>query len=354
MNCIEKMDEIKRIYDQLQDEESREIFLHRLEYILTGDADSFCHWFLDRHEKLYCPELDKFQKDYPFFKGYILFGAGLEGKITKRILEACGMEVIAWCDNDTTLWGREIDGIPVIVPTELLTNYLDYVILITVKSDVLEVYKQLLGMEIDRRRIFISQDGRILAFCGKQYFDFFEAEKGEKEIFVDGGSYNLNTSLEFIDWSKNDYKKIYVFEPDLYCFNKCSRKSEELLIKNIELVNCGLWNQSDELAFIGGGRGNSSINEAGNQKIELISLDEALIDEEVTFIKLDIEGSELEAIKGAKEIIRKFRPKIAVCLYHKPEDLWEIPRYILELVPDYKLYIRHYTTYLYETVLYAF
>ena len=75
--------------------------------------------------------------------------------------------------------------------------------------------------------------------------------------------------------------------------------------------------------------------------------------ERVTFIKFDIEGAELEALKGAKGIISSYRPKLAICLYHKKEDYWQIPYYVKELVPEYKLYIRHYSNYSSETVLYA-
>ncbi len=87
--------------------------------------------------------------------------------------------------------------------------------------------------------------------------------------------------------------------------------------------------------------------------IEVTSIDKVLQGKEATFIKMDIEGSELAALQGAKETIQKYRPKLAISLYHKPEDMLEIPNYILNIVPDYKLYLRHYATNLWETVLYA-
>ena len=70
-------------------------------------------------------------------------------------------------------------------------------------------------------------------------------------------------------------------------------------------------------------------------------------------IKLDIEGAELEALKGARETILRHKPKLAICIYNKPEDMIDIPLYIKELVPEYKLYVRHYTNTNDETVLYA-
>lgn len=73
----------------------------------------------------------------------------------------------------------------------------------------------------------------------------------------------------------------------------------------------------------------------------------------MTFIKMDIEGAELEALHGCRDTIIKYRPKLAICVYHKPEDIIEIPSYIHEIVPEYKLYLRHHSKDLSETVLYA-
>lgn len=68
---------------------------------------------------------------------------------------------------------------------------------------------------------------------------------------------------------------------------------------------------------------------------------------------MDIEGSEMEALKGAENTIGKYKPRLAICVYHKPEDIIEIPLKILELNPEYKLYLRHYSYIHTETVLYA-
>ena len=77
-------------------------------------------------------------------------------------------------------------------------------------------------------------------------------------------------------------------------------------------------------------------------------------EERVTFIKMDIEGAELESLKGAgRIIIREQKPKLAICVYHKKEDIFDIPEYILSLNPKYKLYLRHYTLGEWDTVLYA-
>ena len=79
-----------------------------------------------------------------------------------------------------------------------------------------------------------------------------------------------------------------------------------------------------------------------------------IVDQEgVTFIKMDIQGSELAALHGAENTIRKSKPKLAICIYHKPEDLITIPQYIYSVMPDYKLYLRNHQFISKETVLYA-
>ena len=86
---------------------------------------------------------------------------------------------------------------------------------------------------------------------------------------------------------------------------------------------------------------------------EVVTLDSFFGSEKVDFIKMDIEGVELEAIEGAYQIIKQQSPTLAVCLYHKPEDIWEIPLRIKDIQPEYNIYIRHHTDLLNETVCYA-
>jgi len=78
-----------------------------------------------------------------------------------------------------------------------------------------------------------------------------------------------------------------------------------------------------------------------------------LKDENITFIKMDIEGAELNALKGAANIIARLRPKLAISVYHRPNHMIDIPLYLKSLIPDYKLYLRHYSIYPQETILYA-
>ena len=98
----------------------------------------------------------------------------------------------------------------------------------------------------------------------------------------------------------------------------------------------------------------SSICEDGDIVIEVNAIDE-MVDRPVTFIKMDIEGSEYDAIVGASRIIKENIPTLAICVYHKREDLIEIPKLIMSITGEdaYNFYIRHHQTNLTELVLYA-
>lgn len=116
----------------------------------------------------------------------------------------------------------------------------------------------------------------------------------------------------------------------------------------------GLWDCRKQAVFASGAKGASRIADMGNSTIQVDRLDAMLPESEpVTFIKMDLEGAELHALGGAKQTIQRYRPKLAVSIYHKPEDIWEIPGIILKLNPDYRLYLRHYSIAAAETVVYA-
>jgi FkbM family methyltransferase len=136
-------------------------------------------------------------------------------------------------------------------------------------------------------------------------------------------------------------------------FDVCRKNAEG--IRNVEMIQTGLWSRKDKLYFNSMDTNPSAarIVNNGAESIDVVSIDEFLDGKKATLIKMDIEGAELEALKGAQKTIEKFRPKLAVCLYHKPEDILKIPHYILGLIPDYKLYIRHYSSTENENVLFA-
>jgi hypothetical protein len=121
--------------------------------------------------------------------------------------------------------------------------------------------------------------------------------------------------------------------------------------ERVKLFNYGLWDeqttaryQIDDTA--------SSLG-AGDMTAQCIPLDKIIGDGNVTFLKMDIEGAEMRALYGAEQCIKRCKPQLAICLYHKSGDIYEITSLIHKWLPDHKLYIRHHSTTFVETVLYA-
>ena len=116
----------------------------------------------------------------------------------------------------------------------------------------------------------------------------------------------------------------------------------------------GLSSHTGEAAFNSEGTSSSQISQSGDTTIQLVTLDEIVGDTLVSFIKMDIEGSELSALQGAARTIQRDRPLCAISAYHRPGDIIVLMQYLKSLVPEYKFAVRHYSNVDAETVLYAF
>ena len=120
-----------------------------------------------------------------------------------------------------------------------------------------------------------------------------------------------------------------------------------------KIIPKGCWNHEIKLHFSMQRNGNSVMDSTGEEIVEVTTIDKVLKRKKATFIKMDIEGAELNELYGAKDAIQEYKPKMAICIYHKLEDIWEIPSIILQYYSGYKLYIRHYSLTASETVLNA-
>lgn len=345
--CV--LEKINRIYTLLSDENSKSVFRAKVDLMIDKDESRFLEWFLKENQEIRCEELDRYEKGMS--KNYILFGAGVEGRNAKKILEVSHRKVFAWCDNNRKMWGECIDGIQVLPPGELICSHKDLSVIITARKYIFQIYQQLIMMGFPRDHIIIPENGFVTGNAGVQYFDLFGPR--ENEVFVDAGCWIGDTAKAFVNWCKGKYNGIYAFEPDATCWEICEKVLID--IANIQLIKKGTWREETSLFFQGIGNGNSRVSDTvlAPYRVPVTSIDSVLAGREVSFIKMDVEGSELETLEGAKESIRNYASRLAVSVYHKPEDLWELAEYILSLNPDYKLYMRHYTTCNYETVLYA-
>lgn len=180
-----------------------------------------------------------------------------------------------------------------------------------------------------------------------QYFeDFLDLQDGE--VFVDAGGFDGQTSIEFIKHCPN-YKSVYIFEPSEK--NLVMAKENLKEYKSINFISKGLSNQKGTLKFDTESGSASSISENGTVTIEVDTLDN-MVNEKVSFIKMDIEGGESMAIEGMKNHILNGHPKMAISVYHKVDDFWKIPEQILAIREDYDIYMRHYTEGTDETVMF--
>jgi len=172
----------------------------------------------------------------------------------------------------------------------------------------------------------------------------------EDEVFVDCGAYDGDSINAFIaNMGSKKYAHIYAFEPDASSFDKLMKRGYE----NMTAINKGVYSDGRTLCFSSKGNMSSALCESGDIEVEVDSVDNVLNGKRATYIKFDVEGAELAAIEGAKETIKAFRPKLAIEMCHKNEDLVTLPQKILSYVPEYKLYLRIHTMYSKDLILYA-
>ena len=184
-----------------------------------------------------------------------------------------------------------------------------------------------------------------------QYFDVFSPV--DDEIVVDAGAYDGGTAIQFLEWGKGKVRHIYSFEFDPENAGRCEEKLRAHTDK-VTLIKKGTWNRDETMHVNTSGNAGSTVRNAGSTEVHLTTIDSVVKDDAVTFIKMDVEGAELKSLMGARNTITKNHPRLAICVYHKPEDLYGIPGYILSLVPEYKFLLRHYGSNGCETILYAY
>lgn len=338
----------------------------------------------------------------------VLFGAAWIGDFVYHKLSVHGVEVKCFCDNFAEGVTPQGHG-PIIRPNELKRQYPEATIIITSDKAREIIYEQLLSLGFDKTQIIkdvgslaalydfqelsihlpeyermyyffendtLSQDiilARIKCYLlgtsmenvkssSPQYFEKNLIQLSDQEVFIDGGAFVGDTIEEFIHQAQGKYKYIYGFEPDCYSRNKAMMALQNY--QRITVSDKGLYSRDGLVRFATTGgssmaSGGTIVDVEGDNvsditvtKLDMFFQDEKLEDYP-TFIKMDLEGTEKEAILGAAQVIRQAKPKLAICVYHKPEDIYELTDLIYQLNSDYRFFLRHYANYMWETVLYA-
>lgn len=224
--------------------------------------------------------------------------------------------------------------------------------------------------ELQSREIFISN----LTFrLSLDHTSLYEADSGDyfpldilpqqhfsSCIYIDCGAYDGDTVRKFL-LKQFGRIKIFAFEPDEFNFKKLTEFVVGLnneVSEEIYLHNVGISDKHGFFKFSSSNSMGSSLSETGNTIIQTISLDDLLYErikdsEDPVFLKMDIEGEEMKALKGCRNLIQQRAPHLAISIYHKPDDLWNIPLYINSINPGYKFFLRQHGNDSMDLVLYA-
>lgn len=184
-----------------------------------------------------------------------------------------------------------------------------------------------------------------------QYFPRDVPVKKDYSCFVDGGAYRGDTLSMLV--ARGIYpEEYYAFEPDVEHFRFLRSHEGLKLLQTVVLAPVALSDKKQSLYFSSNNT-NSTLSSRGEDTVLARPLDDLLRNANPTYIKLDIEGAEFEALAGAKKVINRCQPELAIAIYHHLEHLWEIPILINGMQSGYKYYLRNYTGGVSETILYA-
>lgn len=331
---------IEAIYNRLADETSREIFVDRLLYsmcrdyryirkmlMVTGNGDA----------------LDSFLSSQSTI---LVYGAGINGTRLVNIFpeknwagyidknkqgEYNGLPVYS------IEQGKDVKGAVVIISNLLMTD---------------RIKQELVSSGYDEQAIFILND------FDKEYEKeiYFDREcvtclEDFDACFVDVGCYNGEDTKRYLDWCGRDDAPVMAFEADPNNFQVCMKLLEGCT--NVKLFGFGLSDREEVKRFKQTTSPSSKFSDEGDVEVQTKTLDGVMRGQKVGFIKMDVEGYEEKCLLGAREIISNQHPILAISIYHKREDMWKLPALLLQMNPDYQFYLRHYTTGVTDTVLYA-
>jgi len=221
-----------------------------------------------------------------------------------------------------------------------------------------EIYTRCLRTHLSRKPVPLPSRARAEQFFPKD----IELRRGYSRFVCCGFDMEI---MRILNETSGKVDEIACFEPDPTLFAPLSEylwKRKDELACNTIAMPCAAYSREAVMPFTSANRGHirrvptgfgSRLLEGGEITVQCVTLDHTLPGFSPTFICMDVEGAEPEALKGAEGLIRAHRPDLAVCVYHSPAHLWEIPFYLHGLGVGYRFFLRNYTTFTSETVLYA-
>ena len=331
----------------------------------------------------------------------VLFGAGNLGRKVLQCLRSIGVEPLAFADNSPSKWGSQVDGVPVLSPKDAAAQYGGSALFLIAIWSLGHYYRdsrtQLESMgctHVDSTAFLRWKfaDQLLPDFCQdlphKLYEQAADVRKAaslwaddasrqeylnhvrwralgdqnalgppvkeesyfleslyrieDREVFVDCGAYTGDTAEQVIRRNPA-FSRIVAIEADpenFDCLTKWIGTLDTPVASRISALNVAVGAKRGKLRFQAGGGEGAKLAADGNVVVECIPIDELAPAAGSTFIKMDIEGAELDALAGARRSIQKNRPILSICVYHKQDDLWRIPLFIDTLVEDYRFFLR--------------
>jgi len=354
-------------------------------------------------------------KGSPFYNAYspiLIYGAGNIGKDVCRVITSQGIKVEAFLDRKASI-GEQWDGIPVYPPDwggMPLSQRQQTGVIIALHNREVEIppiikallkrgYGRIITL-IEFFDHFSEEMGDRFWLTSRTAYDAWESDilrgysvwedKFSKQLYlnslrlrltgdyaclpppdrdhqyfpsdipawksplrvIDGGAYDGDTLRCMLN-SQYLIESIAAFEPDLINFSKLREYSSVAGVKETHLWPCGIYSSTRQLKFASGGAESSKLSKAGSTTIQVVALDDFIPSFKPNLIKFDIEGAEYDALLGARRIITENRPGLAICLYHRPQDLWRIPLLVKSWRLRYKLYMRSHGYNGFDVVMYA-
>ena len=158
--------------------------------------------------------------------------------------------------------------------------------------------------------------------------------------YIDCGAHPGDTIKNFVDFVDGKYKKIFALELDKKNFKELKDFVEKNNYKNVELLNCGAWNEKTQLSTANEGMPSATVSEHGKYTMAMDTIDNIVGDTHVDLIKMDIEGAELKALEGAVKTLKNSRPTLALSSYHRKEDLITLPQFVKKIYGNCRMYFR--------------